>query len=232
MTRVAGSKGVKQIVPAFGGFISATGVKPAKTSTIEYLTPIHQPFPNYSVIKELLKRSEEANSAVGQEYVINTFDLGGCMKALPLIRNIPQQYTKHVVIPGPFHTGMNYIGMVNGNKCRGSGYSDILIEAGLVTSGCLTSVLKGKAYAKALFCLRTVTEDKERLLLDRFLEEEEVESPDLLALLNLAQSCDRQNLNLALQDPSTLATLIQLDAFQDKVRSGYLGKTAQFLKNQ
>ena len=44
MTRVAGSKGVKQIVPVFGGFISATGVKPAKKSTIKYLTPIHQPF--------------------------------------------------------------------------------------------------------------------------------------------------------------------------------------------
>ena len=228
MTRVAGSKGVKQIVPGFGGFISATGVKPDKKSTIEYLTPIHQPFTDYAVIKELLKRSEEATSEVGQEYVINTFDLGGCMKALPLIWNIPQQYTKHLVIPGPFHTGMNYIGMVTANKCRGSGYSDILIEAGLVTNGCLTSVLKGKAYAKALFCLRTVTEAMERLLLDRFLEEEEVEIPHPVALLNLAQSCDRQNLNLALQDPSTLATLNQFDAFQDEVRSGYLGKTAQF----
>ena len=145
---------------------------------------------------------------------LNTFDLGGCMKALPLIWNTPQQYTKHVVIPGPFHTGMNYIGMVTGNKCRGSGYSDIFI--------------KGKAYAKALFRLRTVTEAMERLLLDRFLEEEDVESPDPVALLNLAQSCDRQNLNLALQDPSTLVTLNQFDAFQEKVRSGYLGKTAQF----
>ena len=103
--------------------------------------------------------------------------------------------------------------MVTGNKCRSSGYSDILIEAELVTSGCLTSVLKGEAYAKALFCLRTVTEAMERLLLDRFLEEEEVESPDPVALLNLARSCDRQNLNLALQDPSTLATLNKLDAF-------------------
>ena len=83
-------------------------------------------------------------------------------------------------------------------------------------------------HAKALFCLRTVTEAMERLLLDRLLEEEEVESPDPAALLNLAQSCDRQNLNRALQDPSTLATLNQFDAIQEKVRSGYLGKTAQF----
>ena len=74
-----------------------------------------------------------------------------------------------------------------------------------------------------LFCLRTVTEAMERLL-----QEEEVESPERVALLNLAQSCDRQNLNLALQDLSTLATLSQFDASQEKVRSSYLRKTAQF----
>ena len=78
--------------------------------------------------------------------------------------------------PWAIPQGMNYIGMVMGNKCRGSGYSDILIEAGLVSNRCLTSVPKGKAYAKALFFLRTVTEAMERLLLDRFLEEEEAEN--------------------------------------------------------
>ena len=74
---------------------------------------------------------------VGQAYVINTFDLGGCMKALPLIWKFPDEYKKHVVLPGPFHTGMNYMGMVTGNKCRGSGYSEILLKADLVTTGCL-----------------------------------------------------------------------------------------------
>ena len=65
--------------------------------------------------------------------------------------------------------------MLTGHRCRGSGYSEILIEAELVTSGCLDSVLKGKVYAKALFCLKTVTEAMERLLLQRFVIEEEVE---------------------------------------------------------
>ena len=74
------------------------------------------------------------------------------MKALPLIWKFPDEYRKHVVTPGPFHTGMNYMGMVTGHKYRGSGYAEILIEAELITSGCLASVLSGKAYAKALFC--------------------------------------------------------------------------------
>ncbi|KAK3700755.1 hypothetical protein QZH41_010937 [Actinostola sp. cb2023] len=228
LARVVGSSGVKQLVPGFGGFVSATGTKPVRKSTIEYFTPINQPFTEYSVIKELLKRSENATREVGQEYVLNTFDLGGCMKALPLIWKFPDEYKKHVVLPGPFHTGMNYMGMVTGNKCRGSGYSEILIEAGLVTSGCLTSVLKGKAYAKALFCLKTVSEAMERFLFERFVEEEEVEVNNPAALLNLVQTCNRETLDLALQDPSTITILEKYVAYQEQVRAGHLGKTATF----
>ena len=61
--------------------------------------------------------------AVGQEYVLSTFDLGGCMKALSLIWKAPDKYKKHVVTPGQFHTSMNYMGGLTGHKCRGSGYS-------------------------------------------------------------------------------------------------------------
>ena len=97
-----------QIVPGFGGFISATGKKPSPKSTIDYFNPIDQPFAEYSVIRELLKRSEDATLEVGQKYVLSTFDLGGCMKALPLISKFPEEYKNHVVTLGPFHTVMNY----------------------------------------------------------------------------------------------------------------------------
>jgi hypothetical protein len=196
LARVVGSSGEKQLVPGFGGFISATGTKPSRKSTIDYFTPINQPFTEYSVIKELLKQSEDATIEVGQAYVLNTFDLGGCMKALPLIWKFPDKYKKHVVTPGPFHTAMNYMGMLTGHKCRGSGYSEILIEAELITSGCLSSVLRGKAYARALFCLKTVTEAMERLLIERFTEEEEAEIINPEALLNLVETCSRKNRDL------------------------------------
>ena len=57
-------------------------------------------------------------------------------RPFPWSGNFQMSYKKHVVIAGPFHTRMNYIGMVTGNKCRGSGYSEILVEAELVTTGC------------------------------------------------------------------------------------------------
>ena len=110
LARIVGSSGEKQLVAGFGGFISATGVKPTRKVTIDYFTPINQPFTEFLVIKELLKRSEDATIEVSQAYVLNTFDLGGCMKSLPLIWKFPDEYRKHVVLPGPLHTGMNYSG--------------------------------------------------------------------------------------------------------------------------
>ncbi len=226
LCRMISSKG-KQEVPALGGFTSATGVTPAKKSTIDYYTPIDQPITQYETVEELLKRSENATHQVGQKYTINTFDLGVCMKAMPLIWKFTARFKDHVVIPGPFHTSMNYIGMITNHKCRGAGYAEVLLEAKLVPSGCLKSVLSGKAYAKALFCLKTVCEALERLLLEVFIDEFHLQiSPK--ALTNLIQKCDHQNLDNSLKDACTIQIINQYVAFQDRVRRGLLGKTAAF----
>ena len=118
-----------------------------------------------------MKQSEEGTREVRQEYVLNTFDMGGCMTALPYVWRFPGRYQKHVITPGQFHTGMDYIDMITAHKCNCSGYSEILIEAQLVNNGCLYTVLKGKAYSNALFCLKTRCEAIERLLHRSFLEE-------------------------------------------------------------
>ena len=67
LARVVGGSADRQLVPGFGGFIYATGTNLSRKSTIEYLTPINQPFTEYSVIKVLLKRSEDVTREEGQE---------------------------------------------------------------------------------------------------------------------------------------------------------------------
>uniref|UniRef100_UPI00358FFE05 uncharacterized protein n=3 Tax=Myxine glutinosa TaxID=7769 RepID=UPI00358FFE05 len=225
--RYIGSCGL-QPVPGLGGFTSATGSPPPSKSTVDYCTPIHQPITDNAVVRELLKRSEAATAEVGQRWVLNTFDLGVCMKALPIIWRWPNEFASHVVTIGPFHTSMNYIGMLTGHKMRGSGYAEILFEAQLVTSGSLKGVLSGKAYAKSLFCLKTVCEAMERLLMERFTEEENIMISDPAVLLRMTQSCNREHLDEALKDPSTLLLIKKYHAFEEKVRKGHLGKTAAF----
>ena len=138
-----------------GGFISATGSSPPRKSIIDYFTPIDQSFTTFGVVREALKRSEKTTDAVGQQYVLNTFDLGSCMKALPIIWKNLQDCKRHVATPGPFPTTLNYLGMVTSHKCNGSGYSELLLKSKLATSGCLAGVLRGKAYSKTIFAFKT-----------------------------------------------------------------------------
>ena len=192
-------------MPNIGGFISLIGLLPQKKTMTDFYEPVHFPITQYETVEELLSRSVEATKTVRQEYVINTFDLGVCVKALPLVCKYPDQYSKHIIFPGPFHTKMNFIGMLTKKKARGSGYAEILIEAKLVTSGTLVSVLSGKAYSKALFNLKAVVEALELLLFEVFAKENDIEiRPE--ALLNLINACSssscREQLDKALQDES------------------------------
>ena len=126
---------------------------------------------------------------------------------------------------------MNFIGMLTKKKARGSGYAEILIEAKLVTSGTLVSVLSGKAYSKALFNLKAVVEPLERLLFKVFAEENDIEIfPE--ALLNLINTCSssscREELDNALQDESVTHITNKYEELQTKVRDAHFRKTDQF----
>ena len=92
----------------------------------------------------------------------------------------------------------------------------------------MKSVLNGKAYTKALFCLKTVCEAMEHLLMEQFMEEESIQMDDPVAILNLIKTCDRQNLDIALKNLSTLNLIKKYQEFEDKVCKGHLGKTAVF----
>ena len=118
--------------------------------------------------------------------------------------------------------------MVTNHKCAGSGYAEILLEADLVTSGCLKAVLSGKAYAKALFCLKTVCESMERLLMEQLLAEEGIHLDNQPAIIELVNQCNRENLDAFLNEPSSQELLRKYHLYREKVHTGHLGKTAKF----
>ena len=218
-------------MPNIGGFISLIGLVPQKKTMTDFYEPVHFPITQYETAEERLSRSVEATKTIGQEYVINTFDLGVCMKALPLVCKYPDQYSKHIIFPGPFHTKMNFVSMPTKKKERESGCTEILTETKLVTSGKLVSALSRKAYPKALFNLKAVPKALERLLFEVFAEGNDTEiRPE--ALLNLINACSssscRDQLDKALQYESVTHITNKYEEFQIKVREGHLGKTAQF----
>ena len=220
-----------QQVPAFAGFISATGKPPTKLTTIDYYPMINEPITDFKVIKEILKKSQKATEDVGQKYVFVTFDLGVVMKAMPILWERPLDYPNHIVMIGPFHTTMNYLKMI-GHKVGAAGYSEILIEANLVTNGTLKSVLSGKNYSKSLWCLKVVSEALERLLFKKFIDSLPENSPhreiSVENLNVLIQSCSSEHLLAALEDNSLIILLQEYTNFQTKVKQGDYGKTAMF----
>ena len=56
-------------------------------------------------------------------------------------------------------------------KMSRSGHSDILLEAGLISSGSLNGVLSGKQYDCSLHCHKVMLEILEWLLLNAYLKE-------------------------------------------------------------
>ena len=78
-------------------------------------------------------------------------------------------YSKHIVLIGSFHTITNAL-KIAGHKMAGSGYAEILVEANLVTSGCLQWVLSDENYAKSLWYLKAVDEGLECLLFTTFMD--------------------------------------------------------------
>ena len=118
--------------------------------------------------------------------------------------------------------------MVTSKKFRGSGYAEILLEANLTTTCCLKNILKGKAYAKAIYALKAVSESVQRLLFEKYLEEDATNIQTPMALMKIVQECNRQKLDSVLNDPSSNQLINSYLQYEEKVRNGHLGKTAMF----
>ena len=67
----------------------------------------------------------------------------------------------------------------------------------------------------------------ERLLIELFIQDENIENYKPKAILSLINSFIRKNLQLALKDMSTLDLIKKYKKYGDKVYKGHLGKTHQ-----
>ena len=222
-----------QVVPGISGFISQTGRKPENLTTIEYYPVIPKPITDYSTVQECLRCSEAATLEVGQQYVITTFDLGVCMKAFPLVWNFPEKYANHIILLGTFHLICAYFKMV-GKKMAGSGLPDILLEAGLITSGSVDGVMKGKHYDRAMHCHKVLLEALEQLLFQKFIScRGDVELNKILtdqtqkALKDMFSSPSTNAFQNIVNDEELLKLVAEYENFREDALGGSIGQTAQ-----
>ena len=155
-------------------------------------------------------------------------------ESTPLGLDDPGKYKNHIVMVGTFHLVCAYFKTV-GKKMAGSGLSDVLLEAGLIGTGSVHGVLSGKHYEMAMHCHKILLESLERILLDKFVEQE---NEDVIFASLPEGTRDKINTLIYSQTKYTMDDLMseqgfityiwKYTEFKKSVRDGVLGKTAQF----
>ena len=110
-----------------------------------HLPPIEKPVTDYAAFFEMFYKSRELAKQAYMEYTHITLDVGAAIKAYHVIWNNPQAWADIIIHLGDFHAMMAFFCDIS---CfvSGSGFEDILFQAGLCSSGSIAGLLSGKHY--------------------------------------------------------------------------------------
>jgi len=219
-------------VPDWSGWVSKTsgeGVTGMITpSRIGYMAPIMLPITDFATVKKCLDLSVEVSKKMQQEYTLVTMDLAAARIAYDIIWSSGSEYEKVLLNIGPFHTMCSFIGSLGKMRC-GSGFEDIVIEAGLCASGSVDQVMSGKHYNRAMRVHQRMLKALERMLdmsLVSNTEHRDVEYFAKVAIL--AKDPSATNLQTAEVCEGSQKYLIDLEEYKNSIREGKHGKTAKF----
>jgi len=141
-----------------------------KQSRIGYMKPILHPITDYATVQECLMTSMEATQKVQQQVTFVTFDYAdyaAARIAFDIVWDKSAVFSNVVVHLGAFHTMCSYMGAL-GKMMAGSGFEEVLIEAGTCASGSINQVMNGSHYNRAMKVHKLMVDALERLLLRQF----------------------------------------------------------------
>ena len=217
-------------VPGWRGWLSlVTSVQPPQyPSVVEYMRPIHHPATENATVQEAIRQSQDASQKLGQEQTIITFDLATAKKAYAIVWNSPDTFKDVFIRLGSFHIICAYFNAI-GKVVEGSGFEEIVLEAGICASGSLNGVLTGKHYNRALMVHTTFLESLERLLWGKFLREKNAceKWNNVKKTLNDLQ-IDQHSIEVYSKDNDILMMCNDFENERSKIRKGSKGMTPQF----
>ena len=196
------------------------------------MLPVFAPITENATVQYILRLSQKVSKEVNQPYTIITADLAVAKKAYNIIWQNLQEFSNVVIRLGVFHFICAYMGAVEKNL-RGSGFEEIILEAGICASGSIEKVMTGKHYNRALRVHKVVLEALERLLLQylRSNSGDELDESTWEAVMHLAKNPCKEKLREALENPGCQKLLSLLTDLKARIRKGELGKTPQYWLN-
>ena len=216
-------------VTDWNGWISKTtgDTGEIKQSRIGYMKPILHPITDYATVQECLVISMEATQKVQQQVTFVTFDYAAARIAFDIMWDKPAVFSNVVVHLGAFHTMCSYMGAL-GKMMAGSGFEDVLIEAGTCASGSINQVMNGSHYNRATKVHKLMVDALERLLLRQFTSQSPLEQSQKSQLEVLAACPCFECLVEVMSNTECMEFIEQYSAFKTGVRNGDLGQTGQF----
>jgi len=215
-------------VPDWNGWISMTTASDdTRQSTVGYMRPILHPLTEYATVQECLTKSMQVSKRLNQPCTFITFDYAAARMAYDIVWEKPTLYSNVIVHMGAFHTMCSYMGSL-GKMMTGSGFEEILIEAGVCASGSINQVINGSHYNRAMRVHQHMADAIERLLQDRFVTDAPVDFSQLSDLVSLAEEPSFERMVEVMNSTSCIEFMEKYSSFKDGVREGHHGKTAQF----
>jgi len=221
-------------VPDWSGWVSKTArdVREVVKSEVGYMAPILHPITDYATVQQCLVTSMAATAKMNQEYTFVTMDLAAAKIAYDIQWNNAVKFSKLIIHLGAFHIMCSYMGAI-GTMMVGSGFEEILIESGMCASGSIVKVISGKHYNRAMRVHQHMIDALERMLLDVFIESlsavdissETTIFEKLVQISKVALAPSHSDVENSKECKDFID---EFEVFKNKVRTGLLGKTAQF----
>ena len=194
----------------------------SKATVMTYLPPISTPITKYSTIIEIFHQSRMLAKQSNMSYTHITFDVGAAIKAFHVVWNNPDTWSDIIIHLGDFHAMMAFFGVI-GRFVEGSGFEDVLFQAGLCSSGSITGVMSGKHYNRCWLVHEAFSEALERLFIEQYLPN----IPEKVG--EFAQGFpESMSLRNILSDDIVKEYANQYQTQKAKCLNGEFGKTPQF----
>ena len=216
-------------VPEWSGWISATSgmPKPENQSVVGFLPPIMFPITEYSTVHQCIVMAMTASEKLHQKYTFITMDLAAAKIALDITWHDPERFANVIIQLGGFHIMCSYLGALGKMMC-GSGFEDILMQAGVCAGGSIDKVMAGKHFNRAVRVHQLMLEATERLLLEAFLTQSNRYCQFPAELQTLAEAPSHISLEAVVHCADFAGFVTDYNNFREEVRSGKLGSTAKF----
>ncbi|XP_065053916.1 uncharacterized protein LOC135682802 [Rhopilema esculentum] len=212
-----------QCISRFVGWVVLVFGKPeSRATTLTFLPPIAKPITDYSTVIECIKQSQSLSAASNMKYTHITVDAGAAMKFYHVLWNNPDEFNDVFIHLGDFHASMEFFGTI-GKFVTGSGFEEIVYQAGMCTSGGIKGAISGKHYNRSWLVNECVAEAIDRLFCAEYMPDipDEVER-------SLNQKVEKLDVTSILDEETFTAFSSRYKYLKEKCIAGDFGKTPQF----